>query len=104
MVLTPQEAGKLTEEELKEAGYLEKRIDTHLKEYYIPRSGSNPSINIFHIIKKTSERALYAVIEAYKEAGWNVEYYTNQHNSEFNCLRLTPKPRKRLLIRYFRKC
>ena len=72
MVITPDEAGKLTEEESKFYGKLEKDIDQFLKEKY-SSLGMKVSYSIPNDFRATA-KIVEALQTQYQAAGWTVQY------------------------------
>lgn len=78
MTITPEQARKLNEEDQARIGELEKKIDGALA-----RSFDNTRERVCINVGYVDNRALQEIKRMYGEAGWNVEYESDQRDGDF---------------------
>jgi hypothetical protein len=88
MTITPDQAKKLTEEEKKAMGDLERKIDKTLREEFQNNYSNRviyplPSAGLYSNGSVISSRIRKEIIRIYAKVGWNVKYECNQMDGEW---------------------
>ena len=87
MVITPNEASKLTVEEENEIKNLENKVDEAIKSRYKPYNSGGLCLDR-GLFGEYGTRIFNQMKKMYEQAGWEVKYESDQRDGDF--IRLSP--------------